>query len=497
MSKNLVSVFLMLFILSLAFSAEQDGQFLLPDLFITAKDERILDSSNKTDLGLHSELKAQDNMIDGSLQKDKGFLDKMKLSDSLSNVMYNDVSFSLGAPSMVNIIFNHGYVLYDMPYFLNFSRYDNKSLYGVENTSSSFFFSIKPDKENNLSFITKQKQLDDANLNIFGVGYKHTVGMPFSYMGRILNANANVVAGSVALSMIQHDVVINPGKITIEGTDLDSKLSLMYLGSKANQLFFLELGLENEKTKSNINNLGFGLQLWSNAGIQKFNFLVDYKTLLKYDSLDVKTKLQLIHEPITLGRLFSTDFIEMDDAVIHCDERFTLGVSVDGILKDQKETFFADLNYYNYLNVLDDIEVPSDKYYSFTGYTDLTILNVGVYFPDVKIVSESVSVRVQYPIVSKKVPNLFSKFIEVGYEKNVFSGKFMAKGNCYLREFGRTTGDNYKPAYFDIDASYEESISNDLSFGIYLENLLAAGYTYLPDRNFRDTVLYGKIKVIF
>lgn len=491
-----MGLFLMLFVFSLAFSAEQDGQFLLPDLFITAKDERILDSSNKSDLGLRSGLKAQDNMIDGSLQKDKGFLDKMKLSDSLSSVMYSDVSFSLGAPSMFNIDFNHGYVLYNMPYFLNFSRYDNVSLYGLENTGSSFFFAIKPDKENNLSFISKQKTLTDSKLDMFGFGYKRSVEeMPFSYMGRILNANANVVAGNVALSMIQHDVVLKTGKIKIEGAEMDSKLSAMYLGSKANQLFFLELALANEKTQNNINDLGFGLQLWSNAGVQKFNFLVDYKTSFKYDSLDVSPKFQLINDPITIGRLFSTDFIEMDDAVIRCDERFTLGISVNGILKEQKETFFADLNYYGYLNVLDDVD--ADKYYSFTGYTDLTILNMGVYFPDVKIVSESVSVKVQYPIVSKKVPNLFSKFVEVGYKKDVFSGKFAAKGYCYLREFGRSTGDNYKPAFFDIDASYEESISTDLSFGIYLDNLLSASNTYLPDRNFRDTVLYGKIKLVF
>lgn len=489
MSKQLVGLFLLLFLFSLGFTAEQDGQFLLPDLFVTAKDERILDSSNKIEPAVNAGLKAQDQMVDGSLQKDKGFIDKLKLASNLNSVMYNDVSFCLGAPSFLNLIFNHGYVLYDMPYFLNFSIYDNKSLYSLANNGNSFFFAIKPDNENNLSFINKQKKLAASNLNIFGVGYKHSSGIPFSYMGRILNSK-----GNLSLSMIQHDVDLDLGKLKLEGAEMDSKLSLMYIGSKVNSLFFVALGLDKVMADKN-NNLDLGLQLWSNAGLQKFNFLADYRTTFKYDSLDIKSKIQLKHEPITLGRLFSTDFIEMNDAVIRCDERFTAGVSVNGILQDQKETFFADFNYYSYLNVLDDVN--ADGYYAFTGITDLTMLNLGVYFPEVKVVSESVSVRVQYPIVSKKVLNLFSKFVEVGYEKDVFSGKFIAKGSYYLRELGRSIGNDYKSGYFDIDASYEQAISNDWSFGIYLENLLAARNAYLPDRNFRDAVLYGKIKVIF
>ncbi len=492
MSKRFVGLMLILLLSSLALSNEKDGQFLLPDLFITAKDERILDSSNKIEPSLRSGLKAQDNMVDGSLQKDMGFVDKVKLTDTLSNVMYNDVSFFLGLPEMFHLKFNHGYVLYDMPYFVMFSKYDNKSLYGVVNNGGSFFLALKPDKENNFSFISKQKQLDASNLDILGIGYKRTGDFLLSYSGLMLNANAYVV--NPKLTMIQHDINLDLGKVNFVGKEMESDVSLMYLGSNANKLFFIDFGLNKVIVDTN-NTLDLGIQLWSNAGIQKFNLLVDHKSRFNFADLAFITKFQMIHEPLTIGRFFSADFVEMDDAVIRCDERFTIGVSINGILKDQKETFFADLNYYNYLNLLDDS--LADDYYSFTGFTDLTVLNVGVFFPEVKIASESVNVKLQIPIVSKVVPNLFNKILEVGYEKDVFSGKFTTKGSVYLRELGRTTGTNHKEGYFDIDASYEQALSSDWSFGLYLENLLSAGNAYLPDRNFRDTVLYGKIKVVF
>ena len=107
MSKRLVGLFLIVFLVSLTFSAEQDSQFLLPDLFITAKDERTLDSSIKVDQTLPLGLKIQDNMVDGSLKKDMGYIEKLKIANNLNNVMYNNVSFTLGAPSLFNINLLH------------------------------------------------------------------------------------------------------------------------------------------------------------------------------------------------------------------------------------------------------------------------------------------------------------------------------------------------------------------------------------------------------
>lgn len=480
-------------------TTESEGKFLLPDLFVTAKDERTLDSSNKIDVGLRSGLRAQDNMIDGSLQKDISAIEKMKLSDNLSSFMYNDVSFYFGLPQFLDININHGYIAFNMPYFFRFNSYDKQSIYGVKNSGSSVFVAIKPDKENHLSFLSKQKQLDarqkqlDASeLNLFGIAYKRLVDMPFNYSINLFNSNS--YAGNSDLRMLQHNLSFDFGTVQLASTDMSLDLSLMYLGSNKNNLFFVDFGL-NDVIQDDVNGLDLGLQLWSNKNIQKFNFFVDHNAKFKIDQLKLDTKIQLIHEPISLQKFFDNNFIEMDDANIFCNERFTVGVSVDGVLKEQNETFYADLNYYSYLNVLDDKE--PDGYYSLTGVKDLTIMNIGVFFPVVNIVSESVSVRVQYPIVSKKVPNLFNKFIEVDYQKDIFAGKLNVRGSYYLSELGRTMDNFDKSGFFDINAGYEQAISSDWSFGIYLENLLSAGNTYLPDRNFRDTILYGKIKVIF
>jgi len=493
LNKSLFFV-LIVFLVSVGFSAEQDSQFLLPDLFVTAKDERGLDSSAKIDLNLRTGLRIQDNIVDGSLQKDMVYVEKLKLNDNLNNAMYNDVSVFLGMPSLYGINFNHGYVISNIPYFLRFNRYDNLSLYGVANGGGSFFVALKPDKENGISFISKQKRMDGSQLDVLGIGYKRLVDNPISYSGVMLNANS--YAGNAGLTMTEHNLDINLGKVSLLNKEMDSAVSLMYLGSKVNSLFFVDLGLNNAINTSK-DSLDLGLQLWSNAGIQKFNILVDYKNSFMYESLAFMTRTQLVHDPVNVNKLFATDFIEMDDAVIKCDERFSFSVSVNGILKDQKETFFMDMNFYNYKNVLDDIEPLVDKYYSYTGISDLIIANTGVLFPEVKVASETVSVKVQLPIVSKKVPNLFSKLIEVTYAKEIFEGNLSIVSSYCLREFGRTTGDDYKNALLDVDASYEKAISNDWSYGLYMENLFSAGSHYLPDRNFRDTVLYGKLKVIF
>ncbi len=489
-------ILVMIFVLScgmlLAESSKEDN-FVLPDLFVTAKDENVLDSAYKIDSIPSLGLRAEDNMVDGGAKKDTFLLEKTKLSENMNKLMYNDVSFVMGLSNYLDIVINHGYSVSKMPYFFSFSRFSKFAIYNVENTGGDFVFAIKPDAENNLSFMTKQKQLDGSNLSIYGLGFNHYSKTPFSYVVRFLNANAYVANPSV--QYIEHNAKFGIGSISVSGTKLDAKAELKYLGSNNNKLGVLDLVLAKDFDYQGVaNNLSFGIQLWTNVGFQKFNFLIDHQSTFLIGDLDIRTNLQLIHEPKTIESMYSVDFIEMDDAVMRCDERFSFGVSVNGVIDGMDETLYFDFSNYSYLNLLDDI--GADDYYAFTGFNDVAILNMGAYFPVLQVASESISAKVNIPVVSKKVPNLFNEFLEITYKKDILSGELGIVGSYYLPEFGRT-GSVDKDGVFEIDLSYEEAISSDWSFGLYVQNVLSAGNNYLPGRNYGDSILYGKLKIIF
>ncbi len=71
--------------------------------------------------------------------------------------------------------------------------------------------------------------------------------------------------------------------------------------------------------------------------------MIDHQSTFLIGDLDIRTNLQLIHEPKTIESMYSVDFIEMDDAVMRCDERFSFGVSVNGVIDGMDETLYLIL----------------------------------------------------------------------------------------------------------------------------------------------------------
>jgi hypothetical protein len=490
MNKFWIVFFVFISLFSFA-SEEEEGQFTLPDLFVTARDERSLDSAYKINSTYKQELSINDKIIDGSLYKDRNLIDDIIIDNIQMTSMYNDLSLFLGLPSFYEASLNHGYLFSNIPYFLSLSFFNKYSFFRDRYNGNKLFFTLNPDKQNTLSLYQQSRQLENTDLSLLGVGFNSDSNFPFSYALRLFSSNP--FAGNASLQILQHNLNLNFKEQNIFNRNVLPKLSFMYLGSNNNSFLAIDFLAKNLFEIANNKPL-LGLQFWNNKNISKLALLFDYNQPFTFNELALNLNVNYQNEKIDIDTLFNNYYYEMNDSVLRCNEKFSLSVSVNNVFKKLDETVFVNLNYYNNLNILDDTNL--NNYYSYNNISDVLIMNIGAYFPDLMIASESINVKLSYPLVSKKITNLFSKFLEVSFEKDIFSGKFNAKGNYYLKELGRSSDNSYKNGFFDIDLSYDQVLDENFSFGLYLENLLSAGNTYLPGRNFGETILYGKIKFI-
>ena len=185
--------------------------------------------------------------------------------------------------------------------------------------------------------------------------------------------------------------------------------------------------------------------------------------------------------------------VEMPDAVYVPDEKFSVGASVEGLLK-LKDT--VSLSYTHYANRKALNDADGDGYYSFDSFSNVSCLRISSQFKDIQLMGDVFDATIGLPLYSREIPNQFDKWADIAWKKNIWGGELKIIGNIWMRELGSTTG-LYKGQYIDVEGMFDQTLSTDLRWGVALKNLFASGQEYMSGHAFSDPTLSVYVDMVF
>lgn len=478
--------------------AVEDKQFILPDLFVTAKDLRMLDEGQKRLASVNKKWKSKlyMNKNTGFQLNDQSILSKIKLDEEPSGLFFNEAALSFGFPSFLSFSIYHGYEWEKKPYFIILNRSAGDPKYaGFTKDSGKFFVAMEFDAQNIVNFEMKENNVGDAKLNSIQAAWKTFWHIPISYQVKIFNAAANATVGNTGISYFQNNLSLDIGDVSILNTLFPSLINLDTLNSNNNSYVGLELLLNKEINFMSVpNHFQFGINAWTNKGATKLGLLLrDNLSFQLTKNVQVDAGVDISNSKIKVDDIFDFDFAEIDDPKLEPDEKAELTLTINNYFGIHEKLLVSYTDYPN-LKVWDD--AVGDGYYNMVNVKNVQVLKLGAMFKDVQVLSENIDILVQLPLYNKDVANQFSKFAEVSYEKAIYGGMFNTIASYYLRELGRSPG-TFKNAYLNIDMSYEQAINPNMYWGLTLGNLLSSGAEKLSGIKIGSTFLFLNVRFIF
>lgn len=491
-------IILVCLFVSLLFAAER-AKFILPDLFVTAKDLRVLDAGAKPIKTVEKSWEAGNyiNKDQGYLNTDNDIVDRINLEEVKTGLFFNEAQFWFGLPSYLSFSVYHGYEWEKKPYFIILNRTIGDQKYsGFTKKSGEFFVSIAWDEKNVINLKMLENTIDTARLNSIQAAWRTFWHIPILYQFKIFNAAANAnTAVNSAVSYFQNNLALDIGDVSVLNTSFPSAVYLDFLNSNNNAYASVELLLNKElELFSAPNKLQFGINGWTNKGTTNLRLLLrDNLSFQLTENVQMDIALDISNSKIKVDDMFQFDLAEIDDPKIEPDEKAEIRITINNYFGIKESVLFSYTVYSN-LKVWDDVP-PSNGYYSRVNAKNVQILKLGALFKDVAILSENIDILVQLPIYNKDIPNQFSKFAEVSYNKALYDGMLNVVGSYYLRELG--SSGFYKKGYFNIDISYDQSINPNFGWGLTVGNLLSSGAEKLSGLQIGSPHLYLKARFIF
>ena len=132
-------ILLVVLICSLSFGEEE--KFTLPDLFVTAKDVRKIDSAERLDLSFNESWRGIRTMVPlKSYIKQQVEPETMPVSAPTMSIFYNDAAIWFAAPSYLSFRIRHGYVWENLPYFIMLERRMGDGFYMDQTQERGFVY---------------------------------------------------------------------------------------------------------------------------------------------------------------------------------------------------------------------------------------------------------------------------------------------------------------------------------------------------------------------
>ena len=107
-----------------------------------------------------------------------------------------------------------------------------------------------------------------------------------------------------------------------------------------------------------------------------------------------------------------------------------------------------------------------------------------------------IDATVGIPFYSREIPNQFDKWGDLSWKRSLWGGEFVVKGNMWMGELGRTPS-VYKSAYFDVEGSFDQTVSPDFSWGVRLKNIFASGLERMSGHLLGDPMLSFQVNMVF
>ncbi|OGI12353.1 MAG: hypothetical protein A2Y40_03525 [Candidatus Margulisbacteria bacterium GWF2_35_9] len=491
--KKIVFLCLLMTIICVA----DDKNFILPDLFVTAKDIRMLDEGSKSVSPISKSWKAINyiNKDQGYLSSDKNILEKINLDEVANGMFFNEAQFSVGLPSYLSFSIYHGYEWEKKPYFIILNRTIGDREYSAyTKETGEFFVAMAISDKNIINLKMLEHNIGSAKLNSIQGGWRTFWNIPITYQVKLFNAGANATAGNPAISYFQNNLSLDIGEVSILNTTFPSQVNVDLLNSNNNAYTSIELLLNKTfDILSAPNSFQFGVNAWANKGTMKIGFSLNDKVNFQLTkNVQIDAGLNLSNTKVKVDDMFTFDLAEMNDPKLEPDEKAEISITVNNYFHANEQLMFSYVDYAN-LKVWDDVD--NDGYFSRVNAKNVQILKLGALLKDLVILSENIDVLVQLPIYNKDIPNQFTKFSEVTYKKTIYSGMLSVVGSYYLRELGKTAV--YKNAYFDMDINYNKSVNANLWWGFTIGNLLSSGAEKVTGLKIGAPYVYLKLRLIF
>ncbi len=473
----------------------EENKFLLPDLFITAKNESKLNIDAKISGNADADWKAKwyvqpkDNDA-----MESAFLKDVKLLGTNRTYLYNEVNVAFGLHSYLNFDIYHGYVWNNMPYFLILQRTTGQKTYQADLLESGYFLgAISLDQQNIVNLSTYENNIKDAKLNSQQLGWKTFINYPILYTGKLFNANS--FAGNGSVSFFENNLQIDLGNLNFLNEKYLSDFEGTFLFCN-NNYFDTRLILSRDQNLYGLpHRLEMGLNPWISSGAFHLGLLLQDTAQVKLAAdVTLAGSVYMGATPLEMDEVFSFTYAEINNTILLPDEKIGALVTLNNYFA-QKEDIFLSLENYSNKKVWDDPD--NDGYYSFENCKDVLVAKIGGLFKDISIYTEKIDLLLQLPLYSKDIPNQFDKLAEASYRKNIWGGELSTGLSYYTRELGKTNTGSYKNSYFDLKLNYDHLITTDFWWGVEVGNVLSAGSEKLTTHSLGDPYIYAKVRFIF
>ncbi|MDD5457274.1 MAG: hypothetical protein PHV30_09625 [Candidatus Margulisbacteria bacterium] len=486
--------FLILVLISFSILRADEEKFVLPDVFVTAKDSNKLDMDLRLTTNPRIEWQNKPYMKNMAGLQDRGYklgLDNLLNRETTGNI-YNEIKVGFGLPSYLMFGIKHAYTWDNYPYYVSLDKTAGEKLYVADAKSSSMLFAALGVDDNIYNLKWYENNLRDAGLSSLQFGLKTFWNIPITYYGKMFNANA--YAGNPAVSYFYNSGIFDVGQIEFLNEKYPSIIRATLLNSKNNNYIDLRLNTAREYSFFDTpQNMRMGLNIWSNTGISGFSFLVDdsWEVQLTRD-VALSGEIELNSLLPDMDQVFQFDYAEINDSVLEPDQRMGMSVTLNNYW-GLKENMFFNLYSYGTLKVWDDLD--ADGYYAQEKIRNVQVFKAGSLFQDLKIGEEKIDVLLQVPFYSQDLPNQFDKFAEINYKKDIWNGQISVAGAYYLRELGRSPG-VFKNSYFDVSCAYDSQLSKDFWWGLSIGHLFSGGAENLSGHPLSDPFVYIRFRMI-
>ena len=477
----------------LSFAA--DETFVLPDLFITAKDTQKLDTASKEKVDYR-----QQWSYEGVLPSVRTALTpvvpfpKAVLESDLPKPAFREIYVGAGVPTMFHFKGIYGGEWDERPFLLSAvlnseHRYTTGALQQFDLRGLCAFPNSGEGDIRLGSKVLEASQLSTLQAGWNGVNPNSIKAVSQLYM-------INAYAGNTGTSFWQNQVGLPQVSFEALGQRYGFDLAVSTLFTPGylygdirthNQSRYSFFGMEH--------NLDYGANIWTNASNGRIGLLAtDVTPIPLTANQQGSAYVELQSRPVDVTTLYETDYAAWNNAGIPNDDWFGIGVSLNNLLNTSEMIGFS-WRHYGTLKAFDD--PLSTGYFSLRAFHDVSVLDCSVAWNSFSILSENIKLMANLPFYSFDIPNQDTHWLSAKWQKQLWAGQLNSELAWNAREAGRTNPVNYKDSWLDLNLSYEKELTTDMWWSVAVNHLLGGGAEIMSGRRLSDPIISGQVRWIF
>lgn len=465
MLKKFVIITLISLSISLSETDTKKEKFVLPDIFVTAKDQSKFDEAARSKLNYKTDYTPVFNTSLIKKELTAIALDRPAIKNEKINYpkIFNRAGIYLGNKSIFGYDLYHGYYYDQKSYFLALRRMTNFFEYeGIQKNRNNFFGTIYLNEKTQLSLNWLNLKLAGAENMLISAALDSSWNLPFFYEIKFLNTNS--YAGNKATSYLSNYLNLDIGEIIILKTKFQANTMTHFIGSNYSDIGInLNRDYNFNDIKSKVN---FGVNRWANKSESKVNLSFKNEFNININkNKKVKANIEFTNDKPNIASYLNQDFMEWNDIDLYPEEKMVLGLESINLFGYQES---LGLSYKNYARKIIYKDSDNDNFYEKKCENNASVITLKGQIMDLNVLTENFDVKIEVPFYNHALPNQFTKGLSIIHKKNLYQGLLESELMYIL-------ADDSIEGFIDAKLHYSYKWNKDITCMIEIGNILSSG----------------------